>query len=77
MERTMWNDARLDDRFNSVDKRLDDLLSKMDSGFARVDSEISGLRTEVRDLRHLMFMLWGPTMLGVLGMIAAALITNR
>jgi len=72
----MWNDARLDDRFNSVDKRLDDLSSKMDSGFARVDGEISSLRTEVRDLRHLMVMLWGPTMLGVLGMIAAALITN-
>jgi hypothetical protein len=76
MERTMWNDARLDDRFNSVDKRFDALESKMDAGFARVDSEISGLRTEVRDLRQLMFMLWGPTMLGVLGMIAAALITN-
>jgi tetrahydromethanopterin S-methyltransferase subunit G len=76
MERTMWNDVRLDDRFNSVDKRLDDLSSKMDSGFARVDSEISDLRTEVRDLRQLMFMLWGPTMLGVLGMIATALITN-
>ena len=52
----MWNDARLDDPFISVDKRLDDLSSKMDSGFARVDSEIAGLRTEVRDLRHLMFM---------------------
>ena len=72
----MWNDARLDDRFNSVDKRLDDLSSQVVTGFARVDSEISDLRTEVRDLRHLMFMLWGPTMLGVLGMIATALITN-
>ena len=83
MERTMWNDARLDDRFNSVDARfnsvdrsLDALESKMDAGFARVDREISDLRTEVRDLRQLMFMLWGPTMLGVLGMIAIALFTN-
>ena len=72
----MWNDARLDDRFNSVDKRLDDLSSKMDSGFARVDREIYDLRTEVRDLRSLMFVLWGPTMLGILGMIATVLITN-
>lgn len=72
----MWNDARLDDRFNSVDKRFDALESKMDAGFARVDRDISDLRTEVRDLRQLMFILWGPTMLGVLGMIATALLTN-
>ncbi|HEX4463479.1 MAG TPA: hypothetical protein VH042_02425 [Solirubrobacterales bacterium] len=76
MDRTMWNDARLDDRFNSVDKRFDDLSSKMDAGFARVDREISDLRTEVRDLRQLMFILWGPTMLGILGMIATVLISN-
>jgi hypothetical protein len=83
MDRTMWNDARLDDRFNSVDerfnsvdRRFDALESKMDAGFARVDREISDLRTEVRDLRQLMFMLWGPTMLGILGMIATVLITN-
>jgi hypothetical protein len=72
----MWNDARLDDRFNSVEKRFDDLSSKMDAGFARVDREISDLRTEVRDLRQLMFILWGPTMLGILGMIATVLISN-
>lgn len=72
----MGNEARLDDRFNSVDKRFDALESKMDAGFARVDREISDLRTEVRDLRQLMFILWGPTMLGVLGMIATALLTN-
>jgi hypothetical protein len=76
MDRTMWNDARLDDRFNSVDKRFDDLSSKMDAGFARVDREISDLRTEVRDLRQLMFILWGPTMLGILGMIVTVLISN-
>jgi hypothetical protein len=77
MDRTMWTDARLDDRFNSVDKRFDGLESKMDAGFARVDRELSDLRTEVRDLRQLMFMLWGPTMLGIIGMIATVLITNN
>jgi tetrahydromethanopterin S-methyltransferase subunit G len=72
----MWTDARLDDRFNSVDKRFDDLESKMDAGFARVDRELGELRTDVRDLRQLMFMLWGPTMLGIIGMIGTVLITN-
>jgi hypothetical protein len=65
MERTMWNDGR-----------LDDLSKRMDAGFARVDRELGELRTEVRDLRQLMFMLWGPTMLGIIGMIATVLITN-
>lgn len=59
-----------------TDERLNDLSTRMDAGFARVDHELSELRTEVRDLRQLMFMLWGPTMLGIIGMIATVLITN-
>jgi hypothetical protein len=34
MERTMWSDERLDDRFNSLDRALD-----------RVDRDIRDLRT--------------------------------
>lgn len=65
MKRTMW-----------TDERLDDFSRRMDAGFARVDRELSELRTEVRDLRQLMFMLWGPTMLGILAMIVTVLLTN-
>jgi len=60
MERTMWADERLSDRFDGLDQRLD-----------RVDSDLRDLRTEVRDLRHLIFMLWGPTMLGSFATISA------
>jgi hypothetical protein len=60
-----------------TDHRLDDLSKRMDSGFARVDRDLHELRTEVRDLRQLIFiMLWGPTMLGVFGMIATVILTN-
>ena len=52
----MWTDAR-----------LDDLAKRMDAGFDRVDRDLHDLRIEVRDLRRLMFILWGPTMLGILG----------
>jgi hypothetical protein len=38
----------------------------MDAGFDRVDRDLSEVRTEIRDIRQLMFMLWRPTMLGVL-----------
>jgi hypothetical protein len=65
MERTMWSDERLDDRFDSLDRTLE-----------RVDLDLRELRTEVRDIRQLMFMLWGPTMLGIFGMIATVILTN-
>jgi hypothetical protein len=65
MERTMWTDERLSDRFDGLDQRLD-----------RVDGDLRELRAEVRDIRQLMFMLWGPTMLGIFGMIATVILTN-
>lgn len=61
----MWSDERLDDRFDSLDGTL-----------KRVDTDLRELRAEVRDMRQLMFMLWGPTMLGIFGMIATVIVTN-
>lgn len=61
----MWSDQRLDDRFDNLNRTLE-----------RVDTDLRELRTEVRDIRQLMFMLWGPTMLGIFGMIATVIITN-
>jgi len=46
----------------------------MDAGFERVDGDIRELRTEIRDLRQLIFMLWGPTMLGIFATIVAVVI---
>jgi hypothetical protein len=65
MKRTMW-----------TDERLDDLSKRMDAGFDRVDNDLRELRTEVRDLRQLIFWLWGPTMLGIFATIATVLVTN-
>jgi hypothetical protein len=61
MKRTTWTDERLSDRFDGLD---------------RVDGDLRDLRAEVRDIRQLMFMLWGPTMLGIFGMIVTVIITN-
>jgi hypothetical protein len=65
MERAMWTDERLSDRFDGLGQRLD-----------RIDGDLRELRAEVRDIRQLMFMLWGPTMLGIFGMIATVIITS-
>jgi hypothetical protein len=56
MERTMWTDERLDERFNSIDRSFDEL------------------RADVRELRTLMFQLWGTNMLAILVAILAIVI---
>ncbi|HWM63264.1 MAG TPA: hypothetical protein VNP96_04645 [Solirubrobacterales bacterium] len=58
MERTMWTDERLSERFDGIDKRFD-----------RIDRDI-------RDLRLLMFQLWGTNMLAILGTLTAVIVTN-
>jgi hypothetical protein len=63
MERTMW-----------TDERLDDLSHRMDAGFDRVDREISELRADMREMRTLIFQLWGSTMIGMVGVIATVLL---
>jgi hypothetical protein len=52
-----------------TDERLDDLAHKVDAGFERLDRDI-------RDLRQLMFQLWGATMVTQLAVIVAIVVTN-
>jgi hypothetical protein len=52
-----------------TDERLDDLAQRMDAGFARVDADI-------RELRTLIFGLWGTNMVAILVTIAAVLVTR-
>jgi hypothetical protein len=58
MERTMWTDERLNDRFNGIDSRLD-----------RIEGDL-------RDLRTLMFQLWGTNMIAILVTLAAVIVTS-
>jgi hypothetical protein len=65
MERTMWTDERLKDRFDSIDNRFDSI----DRSLERVDRDI-------RELRGLMIQLWGSTIIGSLGVIATLVATQ-
>jgi hypothetical protein len=58
MERTMWPDERLDERFNSINRSFDEL------------------RADVRELRALMFQLWGTNMVAILVTIVAVIATR-
>jgi len=75
MARDMWTDERLDDlrenvnqRFDEVDKKVDNLDRRMEAGFAEVREEFRALRTE---LSHLTYGLIGTMLVGFLGTIVA------
>jgi hypothetical protein len=69
-----------------TDERLDDLANRMDAGFARVDAEIrelrselrfeiAGLRAEIGGLRLTLLRVGGGIMIGLVGVIAAILVS--
>jgi hypothetical protein len=63
-QRSAWTDARLDDRFDRVDRDLADLRA-----------EVRGLRTETQtgfaELRQSMFRMNISLWAGVIGLLAA------
>jgi hypothetical protein len=65
VERTMWTDERLDERFKAIDKRFDGL-----------DGRLDRIEQDIRELRQLMFQLWGATMVTQLAVVVAIVVTN-
>ena len=77
MERSVWTDQRLGDRFDEIGRRFDrvdkdaaELRGEMREGFAQVRGEINDLRIEVRTV---MYRVCGGVMVGLIGVIAAIL----
>ena len=58
-----------------TDERLDDLANRMDAGFARVDADIRELRAEIGGLRLTLLRVGGGIMIGLVGVIAAILVS--
>jgi hypothetical protein len=65
MERMMWSDTRLDERFDAIDRRFDGVDSRLD----RID-------TDIREMRSTMYRLWGVNMLGILVTLVAIVVTG-
>jgi hypothetical protein len=65
MERMMWSDTRLDERFDAIDRRFDGVDSRLD----RID-------TDIREMRSTMYQLWGVNMLGILVTLVAIVVTG-
>jgi iron uptake system EfeUOB component EfeO/EfeM len=65
MERTMWSDERLDDRFDGLDRTLE-----------RIDCDIRELRADIGSLRLAIFQVGGGLGIGLIGVIASILISG-
>jgi hypothetical protein len=63
------------ERIAWTDERLDDLSRRMDAGFARVDADIRELRAEIGGLRLTLLRVGGGIMVGLVGVIAAILVS--
>jgi iron uptake system EfeUOB component EfeO/EfeM len=65
MERAMWTDERLDDRFDGLDRTLE-----------RIDRDVRELRADIGSLRLAIFQVGGGLGIGLIGVIASILISG-
>lgn len=63
------------ERIAWTDDRLNDLANRVDAGFARVDADMRELRAEIGDLRSTLLRVGGGIMVGLVGVIAAVLVS--
>lgn len=70
MERTMWTDERLDERFGSLEREMRDGFRRTDEGFREMREGFREMRGEITALRRDMH----TTMLAVLAANMAALV---
>jgi hypothetical protein len=66
VERTKWTDERIDDAMVRIDGRFD----TVDNRFDRVEGDL-------RELRQLVFYLWGSMLVGFLVVIATVLLGHH
>ncbi len=66
MERTRWTDERIDDSMGRIDGRFD----AVDKRFDRVEGDL-------RELRQLVYYLWGSMLIGFLVVIATVLLGHH
>jgi hypothetical protein len=62
VERRKWTDERVDDLATNIDRRFDEV----DGRFDRVEGDL-------RELRQLVYYLWGSMLIGFLVVIATVL----
>ena len=77
MERSRWNDERLDDLAGAIDKRFDQVdnrFDQVDNRFDRVDREFDRVHQDIRELRQWIFRLTIGISLGFISVLSAILV---
>jgi hypothetical protein len=81
MERTTWTDERIDDlvghldiRFDSVDRRFDEVGRRFEEARHEVNHRFDRVEGDLKELRQMVWYLWGSMLIGFLVVIATVLV---
>ena len=70
MERMRWTDERVDDLVSHMDHRFDEV----DRRFDEVDHRFDRVEGDLKELRQMVWYLWGSMLIGFLVVIATVLV---
>jgi hypothetical protein len=73
MERTTWTDERIDDLTGQLDARLDGLDRRFDEARHDVNHRFDRVEGDLKELRQMVWYLWGSMLIGFLVIIATVL----
>ncbi|MBS1885372.1 MAG: hypothetical protein JSS97_20670 [Actinobacteria bacterium] len=73
MERTRWTDERIDDLVGHLDMRFDNI----DRRFGEVDHRFDRVEGDLKELRQMVWYLWGSMLIGFLVVIATVLVGSH
>ncbi|MBS1862923.1 MAG: hypothetical protein JSS68_14565 [Actinobacteria bacterium] len=73
MERTRWTDERIDDLVGHLDTRLDNI----DRRFGELDHRFDRVEGDLKELRQMVWYLWGSMLIGFLVVIATVLVGSH
>ena len=73
MQRATWTDERLDGMVKDVDRRFEGV----DRRFDQVDGRFDRVEGDIRELRQLVYYLWGSMLVGFMVVIATVLLSGH
>ncbi len=73
MQRATWADERLDGLAKDVDRRFE----AVDRRFDQVDGRFDRVEGDIRELRQLVYYLWGSMLIGFMVVIATVLLSGH
>jgi hypothetical protein len=73
-ERTKWSDERIDDATSRIDGRFDRVDRRFDEARHDVSHRFDRVEGDLKELRQMVWYLWGSMLIGFLVVIATVLV---